>query len=110
MGVMYARPNKNLVLQYMRDDDIATDPWGTSMAWGFAVAEVLYAAGEEVPDELDYQPSPFVVMSSERPDEWPDAEVWDLLHNGEITVSELQTAGRCLHRYIELARAAGRDY
>lgn len=107
---MNARPNKNLILQYMRDDDIAGDPWGTGMAWGFAIAEVLHGADEDVPDELEFVPSPFVAVSDERPEEWPDVEVWDLLHNGEITVSDLQTAGKCLHLYIELARQAGRDY
>lgn len=106
----------NPVLTLMREDDISHDPWGTAMAWAFAVAEVLYAAGEDVPDEMGFSPSPFVQYSNRAPEEWPDAEVWHLL-NGvpaywvrAATVADIQFAGRVLARYLAWCRAAGRAY
>ena len=107
---MKARPSNNLVLAYMRDDDLAHDPWGTAMAWAFGVAEVLNARSEDVPEELEFQPSPFVRTSTEQPEEYPDSEVWRLLHDGEVTSTDLQFAGRCLARYLDWCRTAGRDY
>lgn len=93
----------------MRDDDFS-DPWGTAMAWGFGVAEVLYSAGEDVPTEMEYVPSPFVTLSNECPAEYPDAEVWGLLDRGEMSIEDVQFAGRCIARYIDWCKAAGLDY
>lgn len=102
--------NRNPVLVLMREFADPGDPWGTAMSWSFGVAEVLHARGEDVPDELGYRPSPFVALSSEQPEEWPDLEVWSLLAQGDATVADLKTAGRCLSRYLDLCRSAGLDY
>lgn len=109
----------NPVLTLMREDDLKGDPWGTAMAWGFAVCEVLYAAGEVVPGELDFRPSPLVRVSDAVPEEWPDSDVWHLLHRTEghwvepgygASVAELQAAARVLARYLDVCLAAGLGY
>lgn len=110
MNTKSSRPNKNLILAVMRDYFGDGDPWGTAISWAFGVAEVLYSRGHDVPAELDYQPSPFVALSTEAPEEYPDSEVWQMLHDDEISVEDLQFAGRCLARYLDWLRAAGLDY
>lgn len=112
------KKNSNPVLVLMREDDVKGDPWGTAMAWGFGIAEVLHAAGEEVPSEMQYSPSAYVRLSSERPDEYPDCDVWDLLNQTPgtyipgfgATLEQIQDAGRMISRYIDWCKAAGLDY
>ena len=105
------RPNQNAVLARLRDDDLGADPWGTAISWAFGVAEILQARSEEVPPEMEYEPSPWVQFDPGRPEDvYPDSEVWDMLNDGEVTVSDLQFAGRCLARYLDWLRAAGLDY
>lgn len=112
---MKGRPNSNYILQVMRDGDMS-DPWGTAMAMAFAVAECLTVVGADVPAELGYQPSPFVVVQSEddyEPESYEEELVWGHLQS-EVrlgqAVEEVQFAGRCLSRYIDWLRAVGRDY
>ena len=53
-----ARPNANPVLSWMRDDDIAGDPWGTAMAWAFAVCDYLHhVALSRRPRVVRYSPA-----------------------------------------------------
>jgi hypothetical protein len=107
---MKSRPNANPVLDRMRDDDW-DDPWGTAISWAFAVAEVLHAHGETVPTEMQFRPSPVIVPDPDRePEEYPDAYVWEMLHAEGVTIQDLQFAGRCLARYLDWLRAAGKDY
>ena len=85
------RPNKNHILAVMRDDDFS-DVWGTAMAWGYGVGEVLYDADPNlVPASLDYRPSlagpevpngyaePHRITVKDIPFE--TAQVWCWLHN-----------------------------
>lgn len=110
MNGTLTRPNANPILSVMRDD-FGSDDWGTAISWAFGVAEVLHAAGEDVPAELEFQPSPYVhVDPDHEPEEYPDAYVWSMRMNGDATVEELQFAGRCLARYLDWLRAAGRSY
>lgn len=108
-----SRPNRNYILAVMRDGDM-DDPWGTAMAWAFACAESLAVLGEDVPAELEYQPSPFVKVEdpdSYEPESYEDETVWEYLQTGGQTgVRHVQFAARCLHRYIDWCRQAGRDY
>ena len=93
---MNARPNSNLILAIMRDDFGGGDEWGTALSWAFAVAETLHTVGAGVPDELGFRPSPYLGMADpdEEPEEYPDAEVWRLLRDGDVTIADLQFAGR----------------
>jgi len=43
----------------MREDDLGHDPWGTTMQWWFAIADVLEHFGEEVPSGWGYRPAAF---------------------------------------------------
>lgn len=111
-----ARPNKNYILQVMRDGDM-DDPWGTAMAWGFAVAECLTVLGADVPEELEFRPSPFVAVESHEtyePDSYEHKVVWEYLGpDTGLTMSridDVKFAGRCLARYLDWCKAAGRDY
>lgn len=123
-----SRPNSNYILQVMRDDDIAGDPFGTAMSWAFSCAENLAAFGAEVPSELGYR------MGAGGPcvESYSDFEVAEYLgaevdHETETAnfdpevatisddvfqdrIAEVQFAGRCLHRYIDWCKAAGKDY
>lgn len=136
------RPNANHILNIMRDDDLS-DPWGTAMAWGFAVAEVLYDADPNmVPPELGYRPGiagPEVPNGMDEPnritlrdipyetaavycwlhsiDEMADPEALDVNtlpywsdSSFDRRAEELRFAAKCLHRYLEWCKAAGRDY
>lgn len=129
----------NAILAMMRDDDIAHDPWGTAMAWGFAVCDVLYDADpNEVPAYMEYRPGlggSEVPTSADKPEvhrfalmdvPYETGQVWGYLHNTDAQyaddlpywddptfagrVCELRYAARCLHRYLALCKAAGRDY
>lgn len=110
--------NSNPVLVLMREDDIQGDPWGTAMAWAFAIAEVLHAAGEDVPQEMQYSPSPYVQTTAECPEEYPDCQVWDLLNETPgayidgfgATIEQIQDAGRIIARYLDWCKDAGLSY
>lgn len=119
---MKSRPNKNYVLQVMRDDFGVGDEWGIAMAWAFAIAETLTVLGAEVPEEMEYRPSPFVKKGTPEayyPESYEDAEIWEYLGepqtavwdaDTEARISEVQFAGKCLARYLDWLRAAGMDY
>lgn len=103
--------NQNAVLSRLRDDDLTHDAWGTAISWAFGVAEVLQVRGEEVPPEMEYSPSPYVQFDQDHIDDvYPDSEVWRMLDDDEVTIADLQFAGRCLARYLDWLRAAGLDY
>lgn len=134
------RPNNNPILDMMRDGDTAdmfglSMSWGYGVA-----EVLYDADPNEVPPELGYRPSilgPEVPNGRDEPhritlDDVPyeTAHVWEYLHNFgtyEIEpdaeslpywndptfkdrVAELRFAGRCLHRYIDWLREAGKGY
>lgn len=110
------RPNKNYILQLMRDGD-QTDPWGNGMAWGFAVCENLAAIGADIPASLGYRPSiagpiiesyedmvvqEYLDLVNVDPHDYTDAD--------KARVSEVEEAARLLSRYLDWCKLAGRDY
>lgn len=118
------RPNRNHILSIMRDNDMY-DPWGAAMAWAFACAENLAMFGQAVPNELGYRMSiagPCVESYEDfQVAEYLGAEVdienetveFDLTNDStefEARIAEVQFAGRCLARYIDWCKAAGKDY
>lgn len=143
MNLHTVRPNRNPVLDMMRDDDMG-DPWGTAMGWGFAVCEALAAAEEwhRIPADIGYRPSMAGPLAD--PDDHPtsyllehygqpraltDDEQTDYLagHTSyarateteegvtvldftEDQLTELETAAKCLTRYLDWCKRAGRDY
>lgn len=116
-NTMKSRPNSNYILAVMRDD-MWDDPWGTAMSWAFACAETLTVLGEDVPQELEYRPSPFVMVEDPEtyePESYEDREVWEYLLAGALApatdrIADVKFAGRCLSRYIDWCRQAGLNY
>lgn len=104
------RPNANPVLAWMRDDDIGHDPWGTAMAWSFAVCEYLHhvaLADEAIPESLGYSSSPVVRQGEGYEDEsWPEGAIVEMA----VDTYTLSVAARVLSRYLDWCKAAGRDY
>lgn len=99
----------NPVLDYVREDDIKHDPWGTAMHAAFAVCEALYLTGEDVPYEWDFKPSPLLGAH--------DIEGYLSTEYGYLgeecfnaSTSDLLYAGTVLHHYLNIVRKAGRDY
>lgn len=103
------RPNANPVLDAMRDDDLGGDPWGTAMAWGFAVCDYLHhvaLADDAIPAGLGYRPAATRVGEGFDDDSWPEGY---LIEMGLDTYT-LSVAARCLDRYLDWCKAAGVDY
>ncbi len=102
-----ARPNANPVLALMRDDDM-DDPWGTAMAWAFAVCDYLYhvALCDDIPDSLGYQPAATRRGAGYEEESWPEGA---LVEAGLDTFTLIQAA-TVLSRYLDWCKEAGRDY
>jgi hypothetical protein len=86
------------------------EPWGDTMEWWFAIAEVLtHWAGEQVPAAWQFRDAPG------HHDRWePDGYVEEVLteywDDGSVTTDDLITFGSVLSRYADILRAAGMDY
>lgn len=78
-----------------------SDPWGSTMAWWFAVAGEMYARGLPIPAAWRYRPSP---MGARDPDayETPICEAADDV--------ALILFGRMLARYATCLKKGGMDY
>lgn len=113
-GVHYGtpgRPNANPILSMMREDDLKGDPWGTAMAWAFAVCEYLHhvaLSDVAIPASLDYFPSPVVRQGEGFAEEEGYAERY--ISEAALDTYTLSVAARCLSRYLDWCKAAGRDY
>jgi hypothetical protein len=117
------RPNGVRSLRrWIHNDDIAYDPWGTAMAWMFAVCRVLHEIDDSlIPDEWQYRRSPVDHESIEAmagdPDseddqnlEYPDGEVALMVVSDELGADGLLYWGRVLHRYLAICKLNNRDY
>jgi hypothetical protein len=100
----------NYVLALAREDDIKHDPFGTGMAWQFAVCENLAALGSDVPYAVGYASGAGgPVLES-----WEDQAVYDYLTDvtgdPDARRAEVEYAARILERFLGWVKAAGRDY
>jgi len=102
------RPNANPVLDAMRDDDLGHDPWGTAMAWGFAVCDYLHhvALCDDIPAGLGYSPAATVRGEGFEEEGYPEQYIVEM----GLDTYTLVTAAKCLDRYLDWCKAAGRDY
>jgi hypothetical protein len=103
------RPNANPVLDAMRDDDLGGDPWGTAMSWGFAVCEYLHhvaLADDAIPASLGYQPAAVAQGEGYESESYPEQYIVEMA----LDTYTLSVAARCLSRYLDWCKAAGRDY
>ncbi|MGZ4518829.1 MAG: hypothetical protein ACXVGB_00225 [Mycobacteriaceae bacterium] len=100
--------------RYARDllsVDSGIDPWGWCMGHWFAIAELLYLEGEDIPEAWEFR-APLIRAGSGavRTDDYPDdcwAELW---LGGYIDADELRKVGNILTRYAHLCVRAGLDY
>jgi len=102
-------PNANPVLAAMREDDLKHDPWGTAMAWAFAVCDYLHhvaLASDDIPEGLGYRPAATAVGEGFEDESHPEATIVNM---GLDTFTLVQAA-KCLDRYLDWCKAAGRDY
>jgi hypothetical protein len=104
--------------QAIRLDDIRYDPWGTSIAWHFAVARVLHAMGEAVPAKWEFRramgdTATVGDIAGDEDDEgleYPDADVALMVQVGIVDAETLRHWGNVLDRYNTLCRHYGRNY
>lgn len=89
-----------------------SDPWGSALSWWFAIAEFLYHHDEgEVPEEWEFRDSPAHYDGFDLDDRGAeDAMIWDMYDLGEFTLDDALTFGRVLSRYLDILRAADKDY
>ena len=78
----------------------SSDPWGTCMAWWFAVAGEMFERGLWVPEEWRYWPSP----PARDPDQY-EAEI--CMRAGDAALSRF---GDVLNRYASRLKKAGKSY
>ena len=76
------------------------DPWGTTMAWLFAVADYLTFEGNGAPDSWEFTPA----MGG------PDTESYEFETLKESDLAAVEQFGALLHRHDRLCRHFGKDY
>jgi hypothetical protein len=93
------------------------DPWGDAISTAFAIADVLYAAGEHIPVEWEFHASSAFdddvdTMAENADDEhsYATETLANLYMQRGITADELRYAGNVLSRYNNLLKAAGLNY
>lgn len=83
------------------------DPWGSAMAWRFAVADALYHTGSDIPDAWAYRHGPICQGDD---DDFTSELVRETLAEGEVGSDDLRAFGDALDRYSRQLSRAGRDY
>ena len=98
-----ARPTRNPVLESMRDTFDGGDPWGSVMAWHFAIADYLTNLdADSVPEEWGFVQSPLGSAT--------DCYEYETLADEQPSVEDLIHAGNILCRYASMLKLAGFDY
>src|SRR5688572_4222545 len=98
----------NTIMDQIRMGDFG-DPWGTGMAWCFALAEVLYVEYGEISSE--FRPSPLMEEGDRESVEGYEAEtLFELIDDEDIDQSDIQRVYQIVSRYVDWVRLAGRDY
>lgn len=85
------------------------DPWGTAMAWLFALASVVYVeTGECLPE---YQPSPMLDTREDlEEDDYPTSITLDLYDDANVTLDDMRDVFTVMSRYADWCKLAGKDY
>lgn len=95
------------------------DPWGSTLAWWFAVGEILYHSGPSlVPASWKFRDAPahegmdrHAYLDFSADDEsYQDIEIGALMDAGTVTCADLLAFGTVLTRYANLLKMAGKDY
>jgi hypothetical protein len=77
------------------------DLQGSALGPLFGVCETLHAFGELVPDECEFRASP-LINSPDDLDEWPAAELAQLVNDGDVAADDLRYWARVLNRFVGL--------
>ncbi len=121
-----ATPGYRELTGHIRMDDIRYDPWGTSIGWLFAIADVYRAAtnGELLPE---FEPGPYVTATTldamvcanrdtcdgecaACADGYTTQLVASMVADGYVTVADLRAVYATLMRFDAWCRLAGRNY
>jgi hypothetical protein len=95
----------NPIIALVREDDVEHDPWGTAMAWAFAIAENLhFRAGEPVPDSLGYRPA--MGATDIEPD---DFNAQTIAEEG-FDSGTMTEAAEMLSAFLDECKRLGKDY
>lgn len=100
------------------------DPWGSGMMWLGAACDLLAIIGEGhlIPESAGYRPGGLPSLDEVywQADHWTEdggadvdsnlADLGSAYRVGRITPDDLALAARILDRYLDMVRAAGRDY
>ena len=101
-----ARPTRNKVLEYIRDNFDTGDMHGSTMAALFGVADVLLVdAPELIPAEWEFSPSPFGADT----DAYEYQTIREAMADG-ATIEDVLKAGVILNRLDSLNRHTGINY
>lgn len=95
------------ILAMVREDDIRHDPWGTALAWWFAIADLMVEWAPPYPP-ADWQFRQ--AMGGADTEAWGYRELSPMLERGEITTHDLLRAGNILARYTRVCELAGVSY
>lgn len=102
-----ARPTRNPILETMRDTFDDGDPWGSAVAWHFAIADVIAEIDrEQVPSAWEFRQSPFGADT----EAYEYEAIIETMANDGATLEDLVHAGNVLARYTHLLSINGYDY
>lgn len=102
-----ARKTRNPVLETMRDSFDGGDPWGSVMAWWFAVCDVISDIDPaQVPAAWEFRQSP---MGSDT-ESFEYEQILETMAADGVTLETLQHAGWVLCRYAAQLKLSGLDY
>lgn len=99
----------------LRNDWDNGDAWGSAMSSWHSIADVLYIAGESIPNDWAYHnpwPPAHVVhrIYDEDNGDWLAADLREAYYTNLVTADDLRHAGNVLARYSNILDAAGRSY
>lgn len=86
------------------------DIYGSALGAQFSCADALHSAGQEIPHEWQYSPSPVKVGLSAEDDPlaW---ELWVAATEGRrISWDDVRFAGAAMRGIVDRCKAEGRDY
>jgi len=86
------------------------DPWGWALGHHFAIADLLFTFGEDIPEAWQFRPGARAYREADLEDSWPDSEWLDLYRSEMVTADELRHVGNVLARYTRLCVLHGLDY
>jgi hypothetical protein len=102
-----ARPTRNPIIERMRDSFDGGDPWGSTMEWWFAIADVITEIDPtQVPSDWKFRQALFGADT----EAFAYQEIIETMRDDGATLEDLISAGNILTRYASLLKLNGQDY